>query len=64
MSCLLRTLQLGPMPRHVGFIMDGNRRFAKQKALQTFKGHELGFSQLENVCFHSSLKESRLVLVY
>lgn len=50
MSCLLKTLQLGPMPRHVGFIMDGNRRFAKQRALQTFKGHELGFSQLENVC--------------
>lgn len=48
---LIRVIQLGPMPRHIGFIMDGNRRFAKSLKLQTFKGHEMGFNQLEKVVF-------------
>lgn len=29
--------------QHIGFIMDGNRRWAKQNGLPTYKGHEEGF---------------------
>lgn len=42
-------LKLGPIPQHIGFIMDGNRRFAKRLALDSHKGHALGFKQLEQV---------------
>lgn len=46
-SLLIRLLQLGPIPRHVAFIMDGNRRFAQVKGVVVAKGHEEGFSKLE-----------------
>ncbi len=49
MKIFINLIQLGPMPKHIGFIMDGNRRYAKTKSLKTFKGHEMGFRQLESV---------------
>jgi len=39
-------LKSGPIPEHVAFIMDGNRRFAKSKNLKTLQGHTEGFSKL------------------
>ncbi len=30
------------IPHHVGFILDGNRRFAKLKGLKPWRGHEYG----------------------
>jgi len=38
-----------PMPRHVAFIMDGNRRFAWSRALNTQAGHRKGKQVLKNV---------------
>ena len=33
-------LKSGAIPEHIGFIMDGNRRFAKKNSLQSsIKGH-------------------------
>ncbi|XP_071494705.1 dehydrodolichyl diphosphate synthase complex subunit DHDDS-like [Diadema antillarum] len=45
-SCCLRILKCGPVPQHVAFIMDGNRRFAKKQSVQTIEGHSLGFEKL------------------
>eukprot|EP00057_Strongylocentrotus_purpuratus_P034643 XP_796039.3 PREDICTED: dehydrodolichyl diphosphate syntase complex subunit DHDDS [Strongylocentrotus purpuratus] len=45
-SFCLRVLKCGPVPQHVAFIMDGNRRFAKKKSVQTLEGHSLGFEKL------------------
>ena len=33
----------------VGIIMDGNRRWAKAKGLNTFEGHEAGFNKIKEV---------------
>ncbi|MDP2664241.1 MAG: undecaprenyl diphosphate synthase family protein, partial [bacterium] len=30
------------IPRHVGIILDGNRRWAKERGLSTFEGHRKG----------------------
>lgn len=38
-----------PLPRHVGFIVDGNRRWAKERGLPVHKGHEAGYVQLKDV---------------
>lgn len=51
---LLRTLvvaalRLGPRPRHVAFIMDGNRRSARVRNLPVRVGHEEGFEALKRV---------------
>lgn len=43
---LLGVLRRGGVPKHVAFIMDGNRRFAQQRQQQVQKGHELGFDSL------------------
>jgi len=46
---LLTILAAGPIPRHVAFVMDGNRRYARRnnKALQ--QGHSDGFVALKRV---------------
>lgn len=43
---IVNVLKSGPMPQHVAFIMDGNRRYAKNKGLEVFKGHEAGSASL------------------
>ncbi|PIN73826.1 di-trans,poly-cis-decaprenylcistransferase [Candidatus Woesearchaeota archaeon CG10_big_fil_rev_8_21_14_0_10_45_16] len=35
--------------KHVGIILDGNRRFAKRLMMQPWKGHELGFEKLKKL---------------
>ncbi|MBM3247735.1 di-trans,poly-cis-decaprenylcistransferase [Candidatus Pacearchaeota archaeon] len=34
-------------PKHIAVILDGNRRFAKAKNLQVYKGHEAGADKFE-----------------
>lgn len=36
-----------PRLRHVGFIVDGNRRWAKERGLPTLEGHRRGFDKVE-----------------
>lgn len=46
----LSVLRKGKVPRHVGFILDGNRRFARKAGANSTKfGHYEGFRQLEKV---------------
>ncbi len=37
------------IPKHVGFIVDGNRRWAREKGLPTLEGHRRGFNKVEKV---------------
>jgi len=37
------------MPNAIGIIMDGNRRWAKERGLPTFDGHQKGFEKLQEV---------------
>ena len=39
----------GPIPNHVAFIMDGNRRFAAKKHVQRIEGHRKGFDKLSEM---------------
>src|SRR5690606_8076674 len=36
-------------PKHIGFIVDGNRRWAKQHGLPTYEGHLAGFNALKEI---------------
>ena len=38
-----------PVPKHIGIIMDGNRRFAKRLMLKPWKGHEWGADKVEKL---------------
>ncbi len=37
------------LPKHIAIIMDGNRRWAKQRGLSTREGHKAGARALENI---------------
>ena len=43
------TSQTGRVPRHVGLIVDGNRRWAKKHGLPPWEGHLAGITVLEDV---------------
>lgn len=36
-------------PRHVGIVLDGNRRFAKKLMLEPWKGHEYGVKKVKSL---------------
>jgi tritrans,polycis-undecaprenyl-diphosphate synthase [geranylgeranyl-diphosphate specific] len=36
-----------PVPKHIGIILDGNRRFAKKLMIKPWKGHEWGAKKVE-----------------
>lgn len=43
--------QTKDIPRHVGYIVDGNRRWAKEHGLPTYEGHLAGYNALKDVAF-------------
>lgn len=46
---LFRTLSNGPIPNHLAFILDGNRRYARKWNLGEGMGHRAGFLSLLSV---------------
>lgn len=53
-------LKEGPIPKHVAFIMDGNRRFAQKNNLVREEGHMQGFNKLAETlrwCKHLNIQE-------
>ena len=55
---LIGALRQGPVPRHVAFVMDGNRRFARNHGIETIEGHNLGFEALARVCRSLALSQA------
>lgn len=37
------------IPQHVGYIMDGNRRWAREHGLPTYEGHLAGYNRVKDV---------------
>ena len=52
-DALIAVLASGPVPQHVAFILDGNRRYARSKHKQIKQGHTDGFYTLRKVCSFS-----------
>ncbi|PWA55746.1 cis-prenyl transferase 2 [Artemisia annua] len=56
---LFTFLSSGPIPQHIAFIMDGNRRFAKKWKLEEGAGHKAGFLTLMSIlkyCYEAGVK--------
>ncbi|MFQ5881807.1 MAG: polyprenyl diphosphate synthase [Candidatus Methylomirabilales bacterium] len=62
---LLREVQRGPLPRHIGLILDGNRRYARELGLtDPLEGHRLGADKLERVMEWLEELEIRIITIY
>jgi short-chain Z-isoprenyl diphosphate synthase len=46
---LLRDVARGALPRHLGLIQDGHRRYAREAGLSNLKGYRLGATKAEEV---------------
>ena len=57
-------LRGGQLPRHVAFIMDGNRRYARQRGQKVISGHESGFTKLTEVLSWCEMLQIPEVTVY
>jgi ditrans,polycis-polyprenyl diphosphate synthase len=62
--CILAILAAGPVPRHVAFVMDGNRRYARMHRIPVTNGHRDGFAALERVLEIFMRLDIRCVSVY
>ncbi|KAK0386401.1 hypothetical protein NLU13_6238 [Sarocladium strictum] len=61
---LIGALKQGPVPQHVAFEMDGNRRYARSHRMETVEGHHRGFEALARImeiCYKCGVK---VVTVY
>jgi tritrans,polycis-undecaprenyl-diphosphate synthase [geranylgeranyl-diphosphate specific] len=57
---LIDEIKKGEIPRHVGIIMDGNRRFGKETGMLTWESHQMGADKLEEIldwCSETNIKE-------
>ena len=52
------------MPRHVGYILDGNRRWARQHSLPEYDGHLAGYNALKDVLVGSFEQGIQFVSIY
>lgn len=62
---LLREVQRGVLPRHIGLILDGNRRYARELGLTDFlEGHRLGADKLQQVLDWLEELQIRIITIY
>lgn len=57
------SVRRGPLPKHIGLIMDGNRRFAKNTGLGVTAGHDYGADKAHEVldwCFDLGIRHVTL----
>lgn len=63
---LLKEIADLPRPKHVGVILDGNRRWAKEQGSTTIDGHKVGASRIERFldwCEESKIEHVTLWLL-
>jgi len=52
------------IPCHIGFIIDGNRRWAREKGLPTFMGHKRGVERIEEIVKYAQDLGIKIVTIY
>lgn len=52
------------VPRHIGYIVDGNRRWAKKHGLPTYEGHLAGYAALKEVALATLHAGAEYMTIY
>ena len=63
-TCLFKVISVGPIPEHIAFIMDGNRRYAKKSNSAVGAGHRAGYSSLMSMLVYCYELGVKYVTVY
>ncbi|KAK8570106.1 hypothetical protein V6N13_002804 [Hibiscus sabdariffa] len=63
-KCIFYVLSVGPIPNHIAFIMDGNRRYTKRWNLMQGAGHKVGYSALMSMLKYCYELGVRYVTIY
>jgi undecaprenyl diphosphate synthase len=50
--------------KHLAIILDGNRRWAKERELPTFEGHKVGYEKIKDVCRWCLKRDIEILTVY
>lgn len=53
-----------PIPAHIGFILDGNRRWARANGKTTFSAHRLGYEKIREVALAAFDRGVEYVSIY
>jgi undecaprenyl diphosphate synthase len=56
--------QVASVPQHIGFIVDGNRRWAREHGLSIAEGHRRGYNNLETITRAAHEKGVKYVSAY
>lgn len=59
---LIGSIKQGQVPKHVAFVMDGNRRYARSHRIETVEGHNLGFEALARVSICEGCEDHKLMV--
>ncbi|MEX2680528.1 MAG: polyprenyl diphosphate synthase [Candidatus Sigynarchaeota archaeon] len=63
---LWKQIKDGPVPNHIGIILDGNRRFAKKYGMDANWGHFMGYEKVKDVldwCLNLKIKTLTLYVL-
>ena len=52
------------VPSHLGIILDGNRRWAKEKNLPVFEGHRMGLETAKKIIRHAKEKGVSILTLF
>ena len=52
------------IPQHIAIIMDGNRRWAREKGIETKEGHKAGAENLEKIAYYCNDLGVKYLTVY
>jgi undecaprenyl diphosphate synthase len=50
--------------KHLAIILDGNRRWARERGLPTFEGHRVGYKKIKDVCRWFLKRDIQVLTVY
>jgi len=52
------------LPTHIGFIVDGNRRWARERGLSTYDGHKRGYEVLKEMAYVAQARGVKYVSAF
>lgn len=55
---------MAEVPEHIGFIIDGNRRWAKRHGLPVYEGHLAGYNAVKEVVLETFDRDVKYISVY